>query len=778
MKIALAMIVKGDDTEAVLLDRCLSNIVKHVDGIFITRTNLPGEKPNAAVAAVAKKFKAHLSDFEWCFDFSAARNFNFQQVPQEYTYIMWTDADDMWRGLEKLKPTLADHPHMDGFAFWYLYDWDEWRKPTVVHKKTMIVKNDKSTTWKGILHEDIHSDRMFETMLIEGIERLHLTNGDRAQQNAKRNVEIAEKMAKALPNDPRSDFNLANSYIGVARYDDAKRAFISFLEETESDEERYIARMRLADIEKHLGNRDECIRQYQLAIGLYPNIPDAYHNLGQAFYDFQNWDKAEDYILQGLVKRPQPDKMIVFNPRDYDYNPMMLLAKVYYQKNRPDLMLPMLEGCLKIYPHDEHLKKLVVDGRGEKKSMEKALLKIRKLQTITDKAKLKKALDALPVDIASHPLISALRNTNFIKKESSGRELVIYCGNTVHQWNPELFKTVGVGGSEEAVIHLAEQYAKLGWDVVVYNNCGHKRVVTNDVTYRPYWEWNYRDRVDVTILWRTCKPLDGDINCERILIDLHDVFPESEFSEKRMAKIHKIMVKTQFHRSLLPNIPDDKICVIPNGMDLSQLRTGVKKDPYLVLNTSSPERSMDVVPALFKRVKKQVPKAKMIWVYGWDLFKTTHASDSKKLKWMDDTIAAMKDAGIESRGKVSQAEVGKLYQQAAILAYPSEFAEIDCISVKKAQAARCWPVATDFGALDESITFGAKVHSKKTKDDWNKPFQFHFGLEDKDGQEQWVADAVALLKDGLEADKKEHELWCSQFAWSSIAARWNDIILA
>ena len=66
----------------------------------------------------------------------------------------------------------------------------------------------------------------------------------------------------------------------------------------------------------------------------------------------------------------------------------------------------------------------------------------------------------------------------------------------------------------------------------------------------------------------------------------------------------------------------------------------------------------------------------------------------------------------------------KLYLEGNILAYPSEFAEIDCISVKKAQACGCIPVTTDFGAFDESVQYGVKIHSDKTNETWSRDYQF------------------------------------------------------
>lgn len=788
MRIALALIVKDTDPEALLLNRCLESVAPYVDAIFITRTFRQGQQHSRALINVATTYNCHLSDYVWHDNFADARNFNFQQVTKDYEYIIWCDADDTWRGLEKLRTTIEKHKHADAFGFWYLYEWDEYNIPVVVHRKTMLIKNDNCATWVGALHEDLEPTRQLDVRLIEGIERLHLTSKERAENNAKRNLEIAKKQVKELQEDPRSHWNLANAQFGLSEFESARETFEEFIRTSHSNEEIYLAHTRLANVYKALGKRELCIKELQMAIGLDPSLPDAYLQLASYFYDFDNLDKAEEYCLQGMRKRPQIMKMIVYNPRDYDYNPMMLAAKIYTQKNRPDYALTFLKGCLKIYPKDPTLKKYVKEGEREKKMLARALELVLKLRKIKDKVKLKKELDKVPDDLKSHPAISVIRNENFIKTESSGKDLVIYCGNTIETWNPETFKTKMVGGSEEAVIYMAREYAELGWHVTVYNNCGHKEVLERTghiytdsdgairpviVSYKPFWEFNYRDKQDVVIVWRWPKVLDADINAPKIFLDLHDVVSEGEFTEKRLKKVTKIMVKSEFHRSLFPNVPDAKFAVIPNGIEIN-IDPTIKRDPYLIINTSSPDRSMDVMPKLFKEIKKRIPQARMQWAYGWKGFINAHSNDTKKMAWMEQTKKEIEEAGIESLGALTQEEVGKLYQKAAILAYPTEFAEIDCISAKKAQAAGAVPVTTDFGALNESVYVGYKIHSEKTKDNWNRPYQFHFGLEDEVAQEEWVrAVCLAVSEENKNPARVEKmQGWTSTFSWPAMANKW------
>ena len=771
MKLALCLIVKGTDQEAKYLDRCLTNLKGIPDGIFITRTSFAGEILNEAVAAVCKKHKAHLSDFIWVHDFAKARNFNFSQVPKEFDYIMWCDADDIWKNQKLIKPTIKDNPGADAFGFWYLYDWDETRKPVVVHRKTMIVKNENVATWVGAIHEDLIPNRAVDVKLVEGIQRLHLSSETRAQDNAKRNLEIAKNSLKENINDPVSHWNLANSFMGVSEFAKARDSYQEFIELSKSKEEVYLARMRLGAVYKAIGENSKCIQELQTAIGIDPTLPDAYFVLAQSYFDFSDMDNAEQYCLQGLVKRPQVMKMVVYNPRDYDYNPMMLLAKIYDRKSRPDLALPLLKGCLKIYPDDILLKGYVKEQEKQKDELGKALKLVQKLQKITDKAKLAKALAKVPKDLQSHPAIAVIRNNNFIKETSSGRDLVIYCGNTIEQWNPEIFKTKMVGGSEEAVIQNARELAKLGWNVTVYNNCGYKPMESDGVSYKPFWEFNYRDKQDVIIGWRWAKLLDIELNAPKIFLDLHDVVSPGELTEKRVNRVTKIFVKSKFHRSLFPKVADDKFVIVGNGVEVFTDKT-IEKDPMLMINTSSPDRSCAVLPRIFKEIKKQFPPAKLSWAYGWEGFTNAHSKDAKMMKWMKDLQKEMDEAGIETLGRIPQKEVGELYQKAAIFLYPTEFAEIDCISVKKAQKAGCLAITTDFAALGERNITGYKVHSQKDKDTWAKPYQFQFAIEDEAQIKKFADTCVDMLR--LKTKPVPYQV---KDSWKEVAEVWNKEML-
>lgn len=779
MKIALCLIVKGVDSEADVLARCLRYANNAVDEIFVTVTHEKGVKPSQKVYDVCNTYKCVTSKFEWIKDFAAARNFNFSQVPKDYEYILWLDADDVLRDKNKvypedestLKATIEAHPEADIFTMFYLYSFDEHKNATVVHQKTRVIKNDGCVTWYGEgIHEDFKENRELIRLGIKDIDVLHLSNEERLEESRKRNYDIAKNW---ISEDPRSYWNLANSAFGIGKYEEALKTFESFLEKSQSDEEKYIARLRMADCYWALENKDKALQEAQFALGLRPEYPDAYHCAGKMLYDLGQFERAKDMFINGLTRKPPYYKILVYNPRDYDYTPLMNLAKCYYSLNLPQLALPAFQAAIKIVPADDALKKTIKILKKESIEGEEIIKVCAKLIKITDKKKLKKALDKIPVKFKYHPMVLRVKNTHFVKTESSEKDLVIFCGFTEEEWTPETIAKKGSGGSEEAIITLAQGLADKGWNVTVYNNCGQEESRHGEVLYKPYMGWNYKDKQDVTILWRNVKPLDWEINSTKVFVDMHDVIPTGEFTEKRIQKLDKVFFKSQYHHKLYPQVPDSKVEIIPNGIWPEQF-TGENKDPYLMVNTASPVRSLTALIDIMKEVKKTVPEAKMQWAYGWNTTDLGMKNEVTYKAWKEKTIKGMKEAGIEDLGRLTQKEVAKLYNKASLYVYPTGFPEIDCISLTKAYAAGCWPVTTDYAALREKF-IGTDAGDFYRLDTTHEDFKtWDMAIQDEKLKTTMVADIIERLKQPpSEQSRNKMRYYAQDYACPIIIDKWN-----
>jgi len=760
MKLSLAMIVKPSNEEAKLLDRCLKYLSNNVDEICITQA---GEKPNKEVSKVISKYGGVESFFNWENDFSKARNFSFKQTTGDY--IFWCDADDVIRGAELLKPLVAksEKDGMDAIVMNYLYDFDSQKKCTVKHLKTRLVKRGV-VEWVGEIHEDFSPLRELNSMFTDEIEVMHLTNEKRAEKASERNIEIARIFMEKHPGDPRGEWLVANALLGEGKDKEAIEYLKKFVTVSNSEEEIFIAYLRIGDISQ---SEDD----YLKALSIRPNYPDAYLKLGELLSKTKHLERARDFILEGLKKQIPERSIIVYNPRDYDFNPMMVLANIYFQMKEFKNAIEVLKRCKKIYPDNENIKEYEELLNKEQEIEEAVNQFIKDAELVKDIDKLKILCDNFKFQ--SHPKFCIFKNLKFVKTETSGKDLVYYCSYTDKIWNPEVAEKDGVGGSEEAVINLSKGLSKLGWNVTVYNNCGHSAKEYDGVMYKPYWEFNIRDKQDVIILWRHPKPVDFKLNAKKILLDLHDVLPEGELTPDRVEKFHSIMVKTKAHRDLFPNVLDEKFSIIPNGIDVSLFNEKIERNPYLVLNTSSPDRHIDATLDIFEKLIEEQPEKpwKLAWYYGWGNFLAWHKDNKELMSFYEKQNARFQKLVEEGRAEggimISHKAIAKKYLEAGIFLYPTQFYEIHCISASKAQAAGCHCITSDFAALKEIVNFGDVLHTSGEK--WKTENTF--------GDTENVGKYLNTIKFSSFKNSTVEEEWAKEtFNWKLITKNWDKVL--
>lgn len=811
-KLALAMIVAPTDREAELLDRCLGGvtdpaslrpelrrinldgtggIAKHVDAIYITIT---GE--NAKCEEVAAKYGAIVSHTPWEFDFAKARNFNFSQVPAEFDYVVWCDADDVWLHPENLKKItdVMKRDVVDVVHFDYFYHFHPTGKCDAKHKKSRIVKNDGCVEWAALfVHEDFKKMREFNAMYSTDAAVYHLSDNEHSVESMYRNVDLAMRAVKAFPNDPRTYYNLGNAYHVLGMHSEAIPVYLQFLELSQSEEERYLIWHRLATAYKHLGDFDRAIATEQEAITLRPWYPDAYFGMGDLFSNIGRTRHAKEFVEMGLTKKVPEDEMIVWNPREYDYNPHKLLAKIYVQMARPIDAIKELKKCLKVYPDDEDIIRLIKRIEPDAQQFKVVNKIFEAAKEMTDKNEIAALLKTVPEEMKYHPAIINIRNVHFPKETSSGKDVVIYCGYTDHEWDPGVFATQGVGGSEEAVIQLAKRWKNMGYNVVVYANTPrHQEYEYDGVLWKPFMSWNFRDKQDVTILWRTPKPVDYGINSTKILVDIHDVIPTREFTPNRLAMIDLVMFKSQTHRNYCSNVPDDKCIVVPHGLDISQFeerRKVVVKNPYKIVNTSSPDRglltSLNIVEKVYDKLPDDLkPKLKFRWNYGFRVWDVEFASNESRMAWKDFVVKKLEDMkrkGIVEEGSgdmISQNAVVDQYLESGLLLYPSEFFEIGFISGIKGALGGAIPVTTDVFAQGEFLKDGIIVHSDVGYDNWQRNIEAgtDCGVQKPEEVDEFVDKIVAYMKNPEAYEEQRSKLIeyaRTAFDWDKTAEAWT-----
>lgn len=139
--VALCMIVR--DGQATL-DRCLTSATPAVDSIYLTDTGSKDDTLN-----IAKKHGAQIRHFEWCDDFSAARNHSIQDIPEDWLLIL--DADDYFPSGEatRLRHNLKDS---NAISIALRYSIMEGYSPALTRR---VLRNHQGLHFTGIIHETI-----------------------------------------------------------------------------------------------------------------------------------------------------------------------------------------------------------------------------------------------------------------------------------------------------------------------------------------------------------------------------------------------------------------------------------------------------------------------------------------------------------------------------------------------------------------------------------------------------------------------------------------------
>lgn len=145
--ISVCMIVKN---EQLVLKRCLECVKQFADEIIIVDTG-----STDLTKKIAKEYSNKVFDFEWCDDFSKARNFSFSFATKDY--IMWLDADDVisQENINKILKLKRTNTTVDIFMFKYEIAFDNNNIPTFSYYRERLLKRSENFVWEGFVHEVI-----------------------------------------------------------------------------------------------------------------------------------------------------------------------------------------------------------------------------------------------------------------------------------------------------------------------------------------------------------------------------------------------------------------------------------------------------------------------------------------------------------------------------------------------------------------------------------------------------------------------------------------------
>jgi protein O-GlcNAc transferase len=349
------------------------------------------------------------------------------------------------------------------------------------------------------------------------------------------------------------------------------------------------------------------------------------------------------------------------------------------------------------------------------------------------------------------------------------RFLVSCHNSTDNLWSPHSVST-GIGGSEEAVIHVAAGLANRGHEVIVVNARTGPARRLGGVTWTSYAtlerHLGHAGPADIGIVWR--RPWRVDVLrglARRFYLWLHDFIPEANVLSRLDAFV-KIIVLSRFHRLRFPSIPANRIFVTANGVDSEGLPDNERRHSQRMVYGSCYSRGLAILLENWPRIRAAAPGASLNIFYGWQTMRQNSPERYQRLRAALEPQMAQE--GITHLGRVGHGEVARQYAAAGVWAYPCVFPETSCISAMKAQAGGAVPAVIASGALAETVRYGFKTMRGST-DFVGRPLPGRI-------VEEWLEGLIDLIRapDRQARIRREMIPDCRhRFAWSGVVDQWE-----
>lgn len=550
--VALTMIVKDEAEE---VNKIVEQAVDNVDQLILVISDKPTANKFKKAATGIDKVEVYWR--EWNGKFDDARNFALSKVKTDYWF--WIDADDTF-DFTQLRDlvSFAEQNNLDQVLLPYNYAQNEQGECIAYHWRERLMKTSHPFTWKGWVHETPITDSAFKAQRVN-IEVTHATSEEHTMESVARNLAILREAVKET-NDPRYKMYLGTTCNAMKQYKESIEVLDEFIDESGSDEDIYRALQVLSESSYHLGNKQQAINYALQAAGLIPEYPQAYWLLAQWEADMDNWEQALTWIKLSETL-PDPNSLAVYDP-----------------SSRNRARLTAAQACFMLKKHNEALKWLrkVPESDPNRQQLEEGFINEADAETfIKLLPKIRKYFEsdahlynALCHDIAFDKRLRPLRESVTTAKQWADNSITILCGEGYEEWGPHTLDK-GMGGSEEAIVYLTRELAKLGWSITVYGSVNRAVDDPGDhptVIYLPAEEFDRRDKFNVFIGWRA-PDYALDIDAKVKIIDMHDVVPEELV--KPWADV-TYFLKSQYHRDLYPQLRDARTRIIGNGIKKDQ----------------------------------------------------------------------------------------------------------------------------------------------------------------------------------------------------------------
>ena len=320
LTISLCMIVKDEEQ---VLSRCLESVKDLVDEIIIVDTGSTDKTKE-----IALEYNAHLYDFQWVDDFSAARNFSFSKATMNYQF--WLDADDVISETQaekfmELKKNLSSD--VDMVTMKYDTHFDNDGNAVFSSTRERLIKRERGFKWIDPVHECIP---LAGNIYYSDIRISH--KKEKENSVSRRNIRIYENMeAKQTIFTPRQTYYYARELFDHREYVKSAEYLTAFLDGRKGWKEDNIAAcILLAKCYNNSGEQNKILSTLVKSFEYDAPRPESCCELGY-YYKGQNDFNSAARWFETALNSKRGDS-IGFVQRKYEsYIPHLELCVCYFK---------------------------------------------------------------------------------------------------------------------------------------------------------------------------------------------------------------------------------------------------------------------------------------------------------------------------------------------------------------------------------------------------------------------------------------------------------------
>jgi glycosyltransferase involved in cell wall biosynthesis len=728
--LSLCLIAKNEEKN---VPQLFESIKMCFDEIIFVDTGSTDRTCEVAVEC-AERFglPIRIEHFTWINDFSAARNFSLSFVKTDYA--MWMDLDDVLDGRSAF---IAFRNNTMEFCDFWLANYDYALKPdgsaAITFLRERIFKMSKKPQFMYFIHEGIKLGPDSQAEIITTWRVKHMRTEEDMKQDRSRNINIIEARKHEL--DSRLKFYYGKELYEAGQYDKAFAVLVdaSSLSDLELHDRilavQYACYSSIGLSERLLPEyREEgYARARQLAhqgLQLDPTRAEFYNIIGETYLKSNRLNEAEPFYNAALGCRSQEaggkysGPIFTFSPL-YGEVPRVQLSKIYFHRGEFERSKKMAQEVFDMYQNPDG--KLMVD----------------EIERIT-------------------PLIT------LEGPKKNVPDIVISCPpQNAYEFDEEIYKSKGLGGSETALIHMAKWLKKkTGRPVKVFNMRSKDLVADSGVEYistSKLNEYFAHNMPAVHIAWRHNIKLTN----APTYLWCHDL------ATPGVEMVHNfdyLMCLTPFHKGYVSGkqgVPLDKIVVTRNGLDPEKFDfERPEKNPNKLVYMSSPDRGLvDLIPTL-DIVRREKPEIELHVFYGIEnLPKYGMIALHDKLKKM-----MAERPWIKYHGNTEQNKMYRMVADAVIWPHPANFIESFCITAIEMLCLGVYPITRRYGALQDTLRY-AESQGMATMLDCDASSQA--------GKELYAKEILFAL---------ENKVWeqppasPDMFKWEDIAEEWIEMM--